>query len=157
MASINKKMAAAPQKLRATFNLNCYTYEGIEAIKESLLAAKKQTSDDKFKLVFQLIAPPLYQVEVVSLNKQGATERLEQAIEIIQNEIKSRGGQFKLVQGITRIGTRVDDVDNEQILNVLAVNEEEDSNDSDDKEDEEEGIDVDLDGDDIQAADDDGN
>lgn len=92
MASIHKKMAAAPQKLRTTFNMHCYTYEGIEAIKESLLAAKAQTSDEKFKLVFQMIAPPEYKAEVVSLDKAGATERLEKALEIIQTEIKARGG-----------------------------------------------------------------
>ena len=116
LASIHKKMAAAPQKLRTTFNMHCYTYEGIEAIKESLLAAKAQTADEKFKLVFQMIAPPEYKVECVSLDKAGATERLEKALEIIQTEIKARGGQYKLVQGITRIGTRVDDVDNDQIV-----------------------------------------
>ena len=33
-------MAAAPTKLRCRFNLQCYTYEGIEAIKASLLSAK---------------------------------------------------------------------------------------------------------------------
>jgi translation initiation factor 2 alpha subunit (eIF-2alpha) len=33
-------MAAAPIKLRARFKLHCYSYEGIEAIKESLLEAK---------------------------------------------------------------------------------------------------------------------
>ena len=41
IANINKKMAAQPIKLRARFNLKCYTYEGIEAIRESLLEAKK--------------------------------------------------------------------------------------------------------------------
>ena len=155
LASIHKKMAAAPQKLRTTFNLHCYTYEGIEAIKDSLLAAKAQTSDDKFKLVFQLIAPPEYKAEVISLDKIGATQRLEQALEIIQNEIKARGGQFKLVQGITRIGTRVDDVDNENIIANMNRNEEDQSSeDENSEEDEEEGIDIDLDGDDIQEEDD---
>lgn len=149
MNSIHKKMAAAPQKLRTTFNLHCYTYEGIEAIKESLLAARAQTSDDKFKLVFQMIAPPEYKAEVVSLDKMGATERLEKALEIIQTEIKARGGQFKMVQGITRIGTRVDDVDNDNIIANMNRNEEENSSDEHSG-DEEEGIDVDLDGDDIQ-------
>lgn len=140
-------MAAAPQKLRTTFNLHCYTYEGIEAIKQSLLSAKAQTSDEKFKLVFQMIAPPEYKAEVVSLDKAGATERLEKALEIIQTEIKAHGGQFKLVQGITRIGTRVDDVDNENIIANMNKNEE-NSSSNDNSADEEEGIDVDLDGDD---------
>ena len=153
MASINKKMAAAPQKLRTTFNLHCYTYEGIEAIKESLLAARAECSDDKFKMVFQMIAPPEYKAEVVSLDKPGATERLEKALEIVQREIKARGGQFKLVQGVTRIGTRIDDVDNDKIIDNMNRNEENDGSQDSSEEDEEEGIDVDLDGDDIQDED----
>jgi translation initiation factor 2 subunit 1 len=43
--NITKKMAAAPIKLRSRFNLQCYTYEGIEAIRESLLTAKKQMAE----------------------------------------------------------------------------------------------------------------
>jgi translation initiation factor 2 subunit 1 len=48
LANISKKMAAKPIKLRAIFNLQCYTFEGIEAIRESLLETKKQTQNEKF-------------------------------------------------------------------------------------------------------------
>jgi len=48
LANINKKMAAAPQKIRTTFNLHCYTYEGIDAIRDAMLAAKAKCSDDQF-------------------------------------------------------------------------------------------------------------
>jgi translation initiation factor 2 alpha subunit (eIF-2alpha) len=51
-------MATAPIKLRTTFNLQCYTYEGAEAIKASLLTTKAKTSDEYFQIVFQLIASP---------------------------------------------------------------------------------------------------
>ena len=90
-------MASKPQKIRARFNLHCYTYEGIEAIRESLLEAKKKTNDDKFELIYQMIAPPEYKVEVITLDKNGGIERLEKALDIVQEEIKSRGGNFKLV------------------------------------------------------------
>ena len=43
MECIAKKMASTPVKLRSTFNLTCTTYEGIEAIRESMLMAKKTT------------------------------------------------------------------------------------------------------------------
>jgi translation initiation factor 2 alpha subunit (eIF-2alpha) len=32
--------------LRADFELTCFTYEGIEAIKEALLTAKKAVNDE---------------------------------------------------------------------------------------------------------------
>lgn len=46
LANIQKKMAAAPTKMRARINLQCYTYQGIESIREALLAAKKEVNDD---------------------------------------------------------------------------------------------------------------
>ena len=72
---------------------------------------------------------------------------------IVQREIKARGGQFKLVQGVTRIGTRIDDVDNDKIIDNMNRNQENDGSQDSSEEDEEEGIDVDLDGDDIQDED----
>jgi translation initiation factor 2 subunit 1 len=76
LASINKKMAAAPQKIRTRFNLHCYTYEGIDAIRDSMLAAKAKCSDDTFQISYSMEAPPEYKAEVVSLDKHGAIERL---------------------------------------------------------------------------------
>lgn len=46
--SIAKKMAPTPVKLRAGFELNCFTYEGIDAIKEALLTAKLAVNDKQF-------------------------------------------------------------------------------------------------------------
>jgi translation initiation factor 2 subunit 1 len=43
-------MAPQPIKLRADFELTCFTYEGIEALKEALLAAKKAVNDDQFSV-----------------------------------------------------------------------------------------------------------
>lgn len=41
-------MAPAPVKLRADFELTCLTYEGIDAIKEALISAKKKVIDESF-------------------------------------------------------------------------------------------------------------
>lgn len=69
-------------------------------------------------------------------------------MEIIQKEIKSRGGIYKLVQGPTRIGTRVDDVDNEDIIANMNKKMEEEG--SDEEENNEEGMgDLDSDDEDI--------
>jgi translation initiation factor 2 subunit 1 len=46
LANIHKKMAASPVKLRCRFNLKCFTFEGIDAIRESLLEAKAKTCDE---------------------------------------------------------------------------------------------------------------
>lgn len=144
--NINKKIGAKPIKLRSNFNLQCYTYEGIEAIREALLETKKQTQNDKFTLVFQLIAPPMYKCEVVTLDKNGGTEIIEEAVRIVQVEIKKRGGIFKLVCGPTRIGSKGDQIERDDIIAGLNQNED----DSSGEESNNEGIDIDLENDDIQ-------
>ena len=45
LMNIRKKMATAPIKIRTVFKLFCFTFEGVIAIKEALLATKEQTSD----------------------------------------------------------------------------------------------------------------
>ena len=97
-----------------------------------------------------MIAPPKYKCEVVTLDKNGGTERIEKAVGIIQQEIKKRGGIFKLVCGPTRIGSKGDGIDAEDIIAGLRQNE--DSNSSG-VESNEEGIDIDLEADDIEQED----
>lgn len=43
LSNIKKKLAATPIKLRCTFNLLCFTFQGIEAVRASLEAAKEKT------------------------------------------------------------------------------------------------------------------
>ena len=147
--NIHKKMAAQPTKLRSTFDLQCFTYQGIDAIREALLEAKKQTSDEKFEMVFQLIAPPEYKCEVVTLDKVGGTKRIEDAIAIIEAEIKKRNGTFKLKTKVTTIGTRRDLTDE-----IVVLDQDEEANSSD--EDNQDGMDVDLENDDDLIQEDDG-
>ena len=71
-------------KLRSVFNLQCYTYEGIEAIREALMATKEKTRSEKFELVFQLIAPPKYKCEVVTTDKKGGSAAVNNAVQIVQ-------------------------------------------------------------------------
>lgn len=149
--NINKKMAATPIKLRSRFNLQCYTYEGIEAIRESLLEAKNAMKDEQPPLVFQMIAPPQYKCEIVILDKNQGIEKIERAVGIIQAAIKKRGGIFKLVCPPTRIGSKGDGIDTEDIIANLAKNEE----DSSGEESNEEGIDIDLEDDGIAHEEDD--
>lgn len=43
-------MAPTPVKIRADFELTCFTYEGIDALRDSLLAAKKVVSDEHIEV-----------------------------------------------------------------------------------------------------------
>lgn len=152
LKSIAKKLAAKPVKLRTIFKLQCYTYEGIEAIREALMEAKEQTKNDKFELVYQMIKSPEYKCEVITIDKNGGQAILEQAALVVQTEMKKRGGIFKLVCGPTRIGTKGDGIERDDILAGLNQNDEESSG----EESNEEGINIDLEGDgDMQIEEDD--
>lgn len=47
-------MAPTPVKLRADFELTCFTYEGIDALKDALLAAKKAVNDDHIQVAVSI-------------------------------------------------------------------------------------------------------
>ena len=88
-----------------------------------------------------MIAPPQYKCEVVTLDKKGGSEIIERAVNIVQTEIKKRGGIFKLVCGPTKIGSKGDDIERDDIIASLANNDD----DSSGEESNEEGMDIDLD------------
>ena len=77
------------------------------------------------------------------------TKRIEDAIAIIEAEIKKRNGTFKLKSKVTTIGTRKDLVDE-----IVMRDEDEEANSSD--EDNQDGMDVDLENDDDLIQEDDG-
>jgi len=55
---------------------------------------------------------------VVTLNKSGGTAVLIKATQIIEEQIKARGGIFKIVSHVTRIGARDrDENTNEDLVN----------------------------------------
>lgn len=98
-----------------------------------------------------MIAPPEYKAELVTLNKNGGVDRLQQVLKLVEQEIKSRGGIFKIVSQPTPIGTNRDDIDKEQIIADANRNEDDESSQDENNS---EGIDVDLDGDEMQTEED---
>jgi|TARA_B110001450_G_scaffold163676_1_gene152592 hypothetical protein len=85
----------------------------------------------------------------VTLDKVKGTKKIEDAIAIIEAEIKKRNGTFKLKSKVTTIGTRKDLVDE-----IVMKDDDEEVNSSD--EDNEDGMDVDLENDDDLIQEDDG-
>jgi hypothetical protein len=70
----------------------------------------------------------------------------------VEQEIKSKGGIFKLVTPPSRIGNNRDDIDNDQIIAEANRN---DDDESSQDENNSEGIDIDLDGNDMQTEEED--
>ncbi len=151
--SIARKMAPTPMKLRADFELTCFTYEGIDALKAALLSAKSKVNsvDEAIQISFKLIAPPHYRCETVTLKKNEGLALLETALKEVESVIKEKGGTFKLVNKPQVIGDSSKDKDLEEIMKMPG--EHEDGEDgSSAEEDNDEGMgDIDL-GDDAEAG-----
>lgn len=157
--SIARKMAPTPLKLRADFELTCFTYEGIDALKAALLTskAKVNTIDPAIQISFKMIAPPHYRIETVTLKKNEGLALLDQALKEVETVIKEKGGTFKLVNKPQIIGDSAKDKDLEDIMKMPG---EQDSGEGDSsaEEDNDEGMgDLDLGEDELgEPADDDG-
>jgi len=91
MTTIARRLTPQPIKLRADIELTCYTPAGIDAIKKALRAGEKQSSET-VPIKAKLVAPPLYVLSTNATDKFAAVERLERAIEAIQNTVEEDGG-----------------------------------------------------------------
>lgn len=141
--AISRKMAPTPLKLRADFELTCFTYEGIDALKAALLTAKASvnTKDPQIQVSFKLIAPPHYRIETITLKKNEGLELLDQALKEVEGVIKEKGGNFKLVNKPQIIGDSAKDKDLEEIMKMPG----EADSDENSSEDNDEGMgDIDL-------------
>ncbi|ETW07965.1 hypothetical protein H310_02351 [Aphanomyces invadans] len=88
---IGRRLAAQPIKIRADIEVTCFTYEGIEAIREALTAAQLKSTDD-VPIKVKLIAPPMYVMTTNTLDKVKGIALLHEAIEAVHTIIKSKGG-----------------------------------------------------------------
>ena len=87
---VKRKLAPQPVKIRADIEVTCFTYEGIEAIREALLAGENRGSPD-VPVRIKLIAPPMYVMTSMTLDKDLGIETLNAAIEVITQTIKQKG------------------------------------------------------------------
>jgi translation initiation factor 2 subunit 1 len=87
---IKRRLAPQPVKIRADIEVTCFTYEGIDAIKAALTEGEDRgTTDAPVKI--KLIAPPMYVMTSMTLDKDLGIETMNQAIEAISASIKAKG------------------------------------------------------------------
>lgn len=116
LETIRRKMATNPLKIRVDFALTCTSFEGVDVIKEALLTAKHQVNDENWQVEFKMIAPPNYKCEVITHNKTEGENKLKEALTIIKNVMKQKGGHFKQKSEPTVIGANKDEADTENLL-----------------------------------------
>jgi translation initiation factor 2 subunit 1 len=92
---IKRRLAPQPVKIRADVEVMCYTYEGVNAIKEALMTGIACGTKD-MPVSIKLIAPPRYVMDTMTLDRDAGKAMLEKAIEVVTEKITSLGGKIEV-------------------------------------------------------------
>jgi translation initiation factor 2 subunit 1 len=119
-AYILRKLAPQPIKIRSDIEVSCFSYEGIDAIREALIAGTKVTLPSGIEennanettetaivsaqpqlqqhtpIKIKLIAPPIYVLSITTLDKEAGIALLYVAIDTIRTIITSKGGKLDI-------------------------------------------------------------
>merc|ERR1711939_126581 len=90
MTQIKRRLSPQAIKVRADFEVTCFSYEGIDAIKAALFAGEEAGSTEEIKVHIRLIAPPIYVMMASSMDKAQGLEALNKALETVKEEITKR-------------------------------------------------------------------
>ncbi|GAM22725.1 hypothetical protein SAMD00019534_059000, partial [Acytostelium subglobosum LB1] len=108
MEIIAHKLKPQPLKIRADFEMTCFDYEGIDAIKDSVHAAQNfavqnipklpenaSEAEKAFGVVtVTLIAPPLYVMVGTFDDKDKGLAMLNRCVEVLNEELERRKGKL---------------------------------------------------------------
>lgn len=120
---VKRRLAPQPVKIRADIEVTCFTYEGIDAIKEALADGEQRgTNDSPVKI--KLIAPPMYVITSMTLDKDVGIETMNAAIEVIANSIRSKGGSLDVKMAPKAVTLR-EESELQAMLDRLALEQEE--------------------------------
>jgi len=129
MAQITRRLAPQAIKVRADFEVNCFTHEGIDAIKAALAAGEKVgTAETQVKI--RLIAPPLFVMMTSSMEKKAGIDALQLALDTIKTEITNRKGRLVVKQEPHAISEKEEASLEEEMKRLELANQEVDGDDS---------------------------
>eukprot|EP00831_Metopus_contortus_P048134 TRINITY_DN390_c0_g1_i8.p1 TRINITY_DN390_c0_g1~~TRINITY_DN390_c0_g1_i8.p1 ORF type:complete len:253 (-),score=66.24 TRINITY_DN390_c0_g1_i8:53-811(-) len=136
------KLSLHAIKIKAEFEVTCYTHEGIDAIKEALNAGmkvgvpetKEETKTEEGEVKIYIIAPPLYECTTQTKEKQKGIDLVNEALKRIEEVIVSKKGKFMRKSDPRVIGEKDEQEESESIGQQLVES----------SEDEEEGMNIDI-------------
>jgi translation initiation factor 2 subunit 1 len=114
---IQMKLTQQAVKIRADIEVACYTYEGIDAVKNALRAGIA-CSTDVVPIKINLIAPPLYVMTTSTPEKADGLQILEDACKAVEENIARAGGSFNF-QMKPKVVTSTDEADLAKQLHKL--------------------------------------
>jgi len=90
---IRRRLAPQPIKIRADVEVSCFTYDGIDAIRDALFAGIA-VGNENSPIKIRLIAPPIYVLSTMTLDKEMGIALLQKAIDVILVKINEKGGKM---------------------------------------------------------------
>lgn len=138
--NISKRMKPVSYKVCATFEISCFTFEGIDAIKRAISSREE---NKEFEISIRLISSPLYEISTYTPKIQQGIEALKEQLKQIETSIGESKGKYKLKGEPAAIGAE----EEEDIENMIrALNEDQNENSSGAEENEEEGMNIQIEG-----------
>lgn len=128
---IRRRLAPQPIKIRADVEVSCFTYEGIEAIREALYAGMALSSEHS-QIKCKLIAPPIYVLTLTTLDKDLGIALLNRAMDVIKTTITVKGGKMEIKMAPKIVGDREENELKNLIERMALENEEVDGDEPED-------------------------
>lgn len=132
LSNIRRRLTPQAVKCRADIEVSCYSYEGIDAIRNALREGLKMSTDDK-PVKINLIAPPVYVVTSSSLDREEGVKLLQDVIDKIKLNIESFKGRFK-VKMAPKVVTDLDEAELARQMDQLEAENEQVAGDTDSEE-----------------------
>lgn len=120
---ILRRLAPQPVKIRSDIEVSCFTYEGIDAIREALFAGMALGSDNS-QIKIKLIAPPIYVLSTTTLEKEVGIALLNSAIDTIREKITAKGGKIDVKMAPKAVSVK-EDQELQAMMDRLALENEE--------------------------------
>jgi translation initiation factor 2 subunit 1 len=108
---IKSRFGPKQVKLRADFEMTCYTKEGVMSLKKAISQAQEAVKKDKNEVLeFKFVSSPKYTCELLISDKAKGIDAITYALDIAEKAIKSLGGQYLLKNKAQIVGENEEEV-----------------------------------------------
>jgi translation initiation factor 2 subunit 1 len=95
LTGVRRRLTPQACKLRGRVEVQCFEYEGVEAVKRALMKGQS-VSTPELEVKIKLVAPPQYVLISNCMQREDGMKVMEEAIKLIKEDIEAAGGQFTL-------------------------------------------------------------
>jgi translation initiation factor 2 subunit 1 len=139
LRNIKRRMTPQPLKIRADVEMTCFAYDGVERIRDAMRAAEAASTDD-CAVKMKLVAPPLYVLTTMSLDKTRGVEVLSAACDACKASVEGAKGKLVVKEAARAVSERDDRLLAEKLEALEAANKEVDGDADRSSDEEDEGM-----------------